>query len=101
MTRLLVGGAPRADGVIERYVALEVALQPGWKTYWRQPGSAGGIPPQVSWQGSANLGTATLLFPAPKRMVDQTGATIGYKGNVVVFRLPSRSSHRAGRWSSI
>jgi DsbC/DsbD-like thiol-disulfide interchange protein len=82
-TRLLVGGAPAPDGRIARYIGLEVALQPGWKTYWRQPGSAGGIPPQVSWQGSVNLAKATLSFPAPKRMVDPTGDTIGYKDNVV------------------
>lgn len=81
--RLLVGGAPGADGAIQRYVALELSMKPGWKTYWRQPGSAGGIPPQLSWQGSVNLKQAQLKFPAPKRMVDPTGATIGYKQSVV------------------
>ncbi len=93
--RLLVGGAPGLGGDIQRYVALEIAMQPGWKTYWRQPGSAGGIPPQLSWQGSVNLKQATLRFPAPTRMVDSTGATIGYKKSVVLpvaieSELPSR-----------
>lgn len=93
--RLLVGGAPGVGGAIQRYVALEIALQPGWKTYWRQPGSAGGIPPQLSWQGSVNLKQATLKFPAPTRMIDPTGATIGYKKSVVFpiaieAELPSR-----------
>ena len=81
--RLLVGGAPGADGAIQRYVALELSMQPGWKTYWRQPGSAGGIPPQLSWQGSVNLKQAHLKYPAPIRMVDSTGAAIGYKQSVV------------------
>lgn len=93
--RLLVGGAPGLGGKIDRYVALELALEPDWKTYWRQPGSAGGIPPQLSWQGSVNLKRATLKYPAPKRMVDATGATIGYKTSVVFpiaieAELPSR-----------
>ena len=93
--RLLVGGAPGLGGQIQRYVALEIAMQPGWKTYWRQPGSAGGIPPQLSWQGSVNLKRAKLRFPAPTRMVDSTGATIGYKKTVVLPvaiepELPSR-----------
>lgn len=93
--RLLVGGAPGLGGEIQRYVALEIAMQPGWKTYWRQPGSAGGIPPQLSWQGSVNLKQAKLRFPAPTRMIDSTGATIGYKKSVVLPvaiepELPSR-----------
>ena len=37
----------------------------------------------MSWQGSVNLKHATLKFPAPTRMVDPTGATIGYKKSVV------------------
>jgi len=82
-TRLIVGGAPGENGAANRYVALEIALNPGWKTYWRQPGSAGGIPPQVSWQGSENLNGAKLKFPAPTRMADPTGETIGYKTSVV------------------
>ena len=93
--RLLVGGAPGLSGDIQRYVALEIVMQPGWKTYWRQPGSAGGIPPQLNWQGSVNLKQATLRFPAPTRMLDSTGATIGYKKSVVLpialeVELPSR-----------
>lgn len=82
--RIIIGGAPAANGSVERYAALEIALEPGWKTYWRQPGSAGGIPPYLDWNGSENLKRTTLKFPAPKRMVDPTGATIGYKNSVVL-----------------
>ena len=31
----------------ERRGALQVELQPGWKTYWRNPGDAG-VPPQIN-----------------------------------------------------
>lgn len=81
--RLIVGGAPASDGTIARYVALELALAPGWKTYWRHPGVSGGIPPQLSWQGSQNLKRTKLKYPAPKRMADPTGEAIGYKKSVV------------------
>lgn len=81
--RLLFGGRPAQDGTIERFAALEIHLAPGWKTYWRQPGSAGGIPPVVNSSGSANLDAVMLRFPAPKRFVDSTGHTIGYKDTVV------------------
>jgi len=81
--RLLVGGRLGADGAIERYAALEIQLAPGWKTYWRQPGSAGGIPPAINSSGSVNLDTLDLRFPAPQRFIDSTGHTIGYKKAVV------------------
>ena len=85
-TRLIVGGRPADDGKVERFVALEIALAPGWKTYWRQPGSAGGIPPHVTWQKSTNLKKVEVEFPAPRRFVDPSGETIGYK-NSVTFPL--------------
>jgi DsbC/DsbD-like thiol-disulfide interchange protein len=82
--RLLFGGRPGPDGEIERFAGIEIVLPPGWKTYWRQPGSAGGIPPALDWSGSANLTNAVLYFPPPSRFVDSTGHTIGYKKSVVL-----------------
>jgi DsbC/DsbD-like thiol-disulfide interchange protein len=81
--RLLFGGRPGRNGDIERYAGLEIHLAPDWKTYWRQPGSAGGIPPAIDWSGSTNLEALDLRFPAPERFVDSTGDTIGYKKSVV------------------
>lgn len=62
---------------------VEVAIGDGWKTYWRNPGDAGGVPPSFDWTGSSNLARATVLYPAPHRMIDKTGTTIGYKSDVV------------------
>ncbi len=77
--RLIAGGGasgqPLAAGV-------EIELADGWKTYWRHPGDAGGVPPNFDWSGSRNA-TASVLYPAPKRMTDKAGDTIGYKGSVV------------------
>jgi DsbC/DsbD-like thiol-disulfide interchange protein len=82
-TRLIVGGAPGTNGTLQRYAALEIVMPIGWKTYWRQPGSAGGIPPNLSWQGSTNLKNLTIRYPAPIRMADPSGESIGYKKSVV------------------
>lgn len=70
----LVGGAGMAG--------VEVQLPEGWKTYWRTPGDAGGVPPAFDWSGSTNLESAKVLYPAPKRFTDRSGETVGYKGNV-------------------
>ena len=67
-------------------LGLEVHLEPGWHTYWRSPGALG-LPPQIDWTNSltdqANLKAATLLYPAPKRYLDQGSDTIGYQSRVV------------------
>lgn len=44
---------------------LDVALEPGWKTYWLDPG-ANGIPPQVQMISPSGEAVASaLVFPAP------------------------------------
>jgi DsbC/DsbD-like thiol-disulfide interchange protein len=72
--RLIAG-----DGV----AAVELQMPEGWKTYWRNPGDAGGVPPSFDWSRSGNLAAAQVLYPAPKRFTDRAGDTVGYKGTVV------------------
>jgi DsbC/DsbD-like thiol-disulfide interchange protein len=61
---------------------IEIALSDGWKTYWRFPGDAGGVPPTFDFSKSDNLAKATVLYPAPQRLTDKAGDTLGYKTNV-------------------
>ncbi len=65
----------------EHLAGIELELGEGWKTYWRSPGDAGGVPPAFDWSGSENV-KAIVLYPAPKRFVDRSGETVGYKGGV-------------------
>ena len=62
---------------------VELQLPEGWKTYWRSPGEAGGVPPSFDWSKSTNLDSALVLYPAPKRFTDKAGDTVGYKGTVL------------------
>lgn len=80
-TRLLAGRA--ADDVKDTYAGVQIVMPKGWKTYWRTPGDAGGIPPEFDWSKSKNLESATALFPAPTQMTDKSGTTYGYKDSVV------------------
>jgi len=77
-TRLFAG---EIDGRALAFVEIELAA--GWKTYWRNPGDAGGLPPSFDWAKSRNLAEATVLYPAPIRMRDKAGDTIGYKSHVI------------------
>lgn len=80
--RLLAGHASRA-GEIGLYAGVDVAMPEGWKTYWRSPGDAGGVPPDFDWQGSDNLASAAVLYPAPHRLHDKAGDVVGYKDGVL------------------
>jgi DsbC/DsbD-like thiol-disulfide interchange protein len=78
----LAGVSGAEDG--SRLLAfVEIELPAGWKTYWRNPGDAGGLPPTFDWSKSSNLASATVLYPAPKLMTDKAGNTIGYKDRVI------------------
>ncbi len=82
--RLIAGAAAREIGASPHtYAAVEVRMPKGWKTYWRSPGDAGGMPPRFDWTGSSNLTSAEALFPAPERHKDAVGDAIGYSGSVL------------------
>lgn len=89
--RLLAGTPPSGSGPI---AFVEIALEPGWKTYWRTPGDAGGLPPTFDWSKSTNLAQAKVAFPAPQRFTDKSGNTIGYTDGVLlpVFLTPKDPS---------
>lgn len=58
--------------------AVQVELQPGWKTYWRNPGAAG-VPPQISLDQTITPGKVEIAFPAPHHFGTGDDAGIGYK----------------------
>lgn len=82
--RLISGRSIKQDGSSELYAAVEIILTPGWKTYWRHPGEAGGIAPLLEWSKSENLFSAETLFPKPRRFKSSIGDIIGYEKHVVM-----------------
>ena len=65
--QLRLVATPSGDGRLEGVI--EIALDPGWHTYWRSPGDAG-IGPRFDFAGSENLGEVAVRFPAPERYDD-------------------------------
>ena len=64
-------------------LGLDVELAEGWKAYWRSPGEVG-LPPEISWDGSENLVSAQMLWPAPERFTAFGIENFGYKTRVVL-----------------
>ena len=58
--------------------ALQIDLNPGWKTYWRNPGDAG-VPPQLNIEGGTS---ARIDYPAPVYFDAGDEGGIGYKHSV-------------------
>lgn len=63
--------------------ALQINLDPGWKTYWREPGDAG-VPPELDLGESTNIKSYSIAFPTPHRFEDGGTHWAGYKKPVVL-----------------
>jgi len=79
----LVAGSPVGAGSGMLRAGVEIRLATGWKTYWRYPGDSG-VPPAFDFSKSQNIKSVTVLWPAPRRFSDDGGASIGYKGGVLL-----------------
>ncbi|MBK8458582.1 MAG: hypothetical protein IPL47_16875 [Phyllobacteriaceae bacterium] len=71
--RLVSAGAPGPDGRLD--AVLEIALEPGWKTYWIDPGEAG-VPPSLTLAATGVAIPMRLPHPAS---IDEGGVQlVGY-----------------------
>ena len=81
--RLVAATLKAADGRETLTAGIEIGLDNGWKTYWRNPGDNGGVPPEFDFKKSVNAGSPKVMFPAPSRLADPLGDSIGYKHGVL------------------
>src|SRR5882757_3068106 len=80
--RLIAGEQRRNAGATVHRAGVEIRLAEGWKTYWRYPGDSG-VPPRFDFARSRNVKSVTVRWPAPRRLTDESGTSIGYKHEVV------------------
>jgi DsbC/DsbD-like thiol-disulfide interchange protein len=89
--RLLAGS--RSGAVLLGGIAFQ--LQPGWHTYWRNPGDSG-VPPRIDFSKSENIEAVTVLWPAPMKFADGAGGTsMGYQKQVVLpLRIVAKNADK-------
>src|SRR5215831_9284369 len=89
--RLLAGS--RSGAVLLGGIAFQ--LQPGWKTYWRNPGDSG-VPPRFDFSKSENVEAVTVLWPAPLKFDDGAGGhSIGYHDQIVLpLRIVAKNADK-------
>jgi DsbC/DsbD-like thiol-disulfide interchange protein len=86
--RLASAGQAAQDGA--HVAVVEIALDRGFKTYWRTPGDSG-IPPLFDFAGSDNAVDIKVHFPAPIRFDDGAGGhSIGYTNSLVELPVTFR-----------
>lgn len=64
-------------------LGLQFRIRQGWKTYWRYAGESG-APPFFDWQGSQNLQSVAVRWPAPKRFSSFGFDSFGYGDSFVL-----------------
>jgi DsbC/DsbD-like thiol-disulfide interchange protein len=89
--RLLAGS--RSGAVLLGGIAFQ--LQPGWHTYWRNPGDSG-VPPRFDFTKSDNVEAVTILWPAPAKFSDGGGGiSLGYQKQVVLpLRIVAKNADK-------
>lgn len=64
------------------HTAVEIKLVPRAITYWRLPGEAG-VPPEFFFDGSDNIASTQVFYPAPSRIDEEGIEAFGYRGGVI------------------
>lgn len=62
-------------------VAVRQKIEPGWHTYWRNPGDSGG-PTTLNWTLPAGVTAGEIIWPLPERQRLQSLMNFGYSGEV-------------------
>ena len=63
-------------------VALRLAMEKGWHTYWRNPGDSG-LPTTLAWKLPAGIEAGPIEWPAPRELPVGPLVNFGYEGEVL------------------
>lgn len=87
----LVAYAPQGIGADKPFgLGLLLNHQPGWHTYWVNPGDSG-LPTNLQWTLPPGAQAGAILWPVPQKIKIGALANLGYEGQVLLavpVRLP-------------
>jgi thiol:disulfide interchange protein DsbD len=87
--------APLAPGKTV-WVAIRQEMDPGWHTYWRNPGEAG-VATAVTWTLPQGVTAGEIVWPAPEEFSDGTVTNYGYeKDAILLVPLTAAASATSG-----
>lgn len=75
---------------------LRLQMEPGWHTYWRNPGDSG-LPTKVKWQLPEGFSAGEIRWPSPIRFNTGPLVSYGYEHEVLLsveIEVPARLSSK-------
>lgn len=75
------------------WIAVRQDIDPGWHTYWRNPGDAG-LATRFDWHLPQGVSAGAVEWPVPEEFSDGTVVNYGYAGRATLL-VPLRASIRA------
>ncbi|WP_265300143.1 protein-disulfide reductase DsbD family protein [Verminephrobacter eiseniae] len=65
------------------WLGLAIDHQPGWHTYWKNPGDSG-LPIELDWTLPAGLEAGEIAWPLPRKIAIGTLLNYGYEGAMLL-----------------
>ena len=63
---------------------VDLKMEPGWHTYWKNPGAAG-YATKIEWQLPPGVTAGEIQWPLPEKLPPAEVTTYGYDGEVVLL----------------
>jgi thiol:disulfide interchange protein DsbD len=79
----LILSADRARPGETLWAALKLELDPGWHTYWRNPGDSG-LPGAITWTLPEGVSAGEIVWPVPERIPYGPLMNFGFKDKVLL-----------------
>ena len=94
----LVADATQSDEIL--YVGLKLDMDPGWHTYWKNPGDSGG-PFSIMWSHQMDIIIEDVSWPTPEIIPYDPLITYGYKDFVIFpFKVFKQTDSELGLLSA-
>lgn len=68
------------------WVAIRLDAEPGWHTYWKNPGESG-FATSIDWDLPQGFQVGEAQWPTPSRFEEESRISFGYEGEVVLLTL--------------
>ena len=66
------------------WAGVDLKMEPGWHTYWKNPGDAGQAT-EIKWQLPAGVTAGEIQWPLPTKLPPAEVTTYGYENEVVLL----------------
>lgn len=67
-------------------LAIQLKMQPGWHTYYKDPGDAG-LATSIKWKLPPGFEAGPIQWPKPEKFIEEGITTYGYKDRAILGTL--------------